>query len=92
MLWLLLLGGGILTIVLASRHNPLTVAIPAIVWVGTYGPFMFNLQFPDWSPGWINNWVLTSYGAHIPIIIGIVITAAVWNTWTYRTRRRRDTS
>lgn len=89
-LWLLLLGGGILAIVLAGRHNPLIVVIPAIVWVGTYGPFLFNLQFPDWSPDWVNSWILASYGVHIPIIIGLLSTAAIWNTWTHRARHLRD--
>lgn len=81
-LLLLLLGAGVLLIAVASRYNVLISAIPALVWLAVFGPFMFGLNFPAWSPGWISGWVvLASYGAHVPVIIGAVVTAAIWNGW-----------
>lgn len=83
-LWLLVLGVAIFFLAAASRYNPLIAAIPAVLWIAIYGPFMVGLQFPDWSPDWVNTWVLASYGAHIPVIIATATAAAVWNSWLRR--------
>jgi hypothetical protein len=79
MLFLLLVGVGVVLVVVASRRNVLIAAVPALVWLAVFGPFMFRLNFPEWSPDWISGWVLASYGAHVPVIIGAVVTAALWN-------------
>lgn len=76
--WLILLGAVLGVAVLVSRWIPLASAVASILLLICYVPFYFDVGSRSWLPTWVEERVFRSLGVAPPLVIGVLVAAALW--------------
>lgn len=88
-IWLIAVGIAVYLVSVASKRNAFITGIPAVLLLALFAPLMFALAIPEWYPDWLTETVLFSYNMHTPVIIGVLVGAAVWTGW-HQVRSKAD--
>lgn len=74
--WLVFLGAGVGSVIVATRNAPLVSGVSAILLLILYLPAFGSRTIPTWYPGWLGRAVTQSFGSGIPLLIAGILGAA----------------
>jgi hypothetical protein len=85
--WIALLGGALGVLVAVRVLQPLATAVPVLLLLAFYGPFLADFRTPTWFPNWLASTIRLTVGPLPFLIIGLLLIVTLWRIIESRSSR-----